>query len=133
MDKKYKILVKGIVKCNDKYLIVEKWVDDNIVEPYQWGFCDGELEYGDSPDRAVLQLITEQTNVHAFIGKILYTWTFIVGEVCNLGIAYLCYTESDEVFLNEDLHDFRWVTRDEFADYINNERVLADIEKAELE
>lgn len=133
MDKKYKILVKGIVKCNDKYLIVEKWVDDNIVEPYQWGFCDGELEYGDSPDKAVLQLITEQTNVHAFIGKILYTWTFIVGEVCNLGIAYLCYTESDEVFLNEDLQDFRWVTRDEFADYINNERVLADIEKAELE
>lgn len=133
MDKKYKILVKGIVKCNDKYLIVEKWVDDNIVEPYQWGFCDGELEHGDSPDKAVLQLITEQTNVHAFIGKILYTWTFIVGEVCNLGIAYLCYTESDEVFLNEDLQDFRWVTRDEFADYINNERVLADIEKAELE
>ncbi len=29
MDK-FRILVKGIVQCNGKYLVVEKWYDDRI-------------------------------------------------------------------------------------------------------
>ena len=33
---KYRILVKGIVQRDNKYLAVEKWYDDNIMEPYQW-------------------------------------------------------------------------------------------------
>lgn len=129
---KYKILVKGIVECNEKYLIVERWFDDNIVDPYQWGFCDGEVEYGESPDKAVLQVVTEQTGINAVIGKIMYTWSFMVGDLCNLGIAYLCLTENDEIILSEDLRDYRWVTSDEFHDYIQNERVLRDIEEAGL-
>lgn len=38
---KYRILVKGIVQKGNRYLTVEKWYDDNIVEPYQWEFIDG--------------------------------------------------------------------------------------------
>lgn len=30
---KYRILVKGIVQRDNKYLAVEKWYDDNIMEP----------------------------------------------------------------------------------------------------
>ena len=43
---KYRILVKGIVQRDNKYLAVEKWYDDNIMEPYQWEFIDGEAEWG---------------------------------------------------------------------------------------
>ena len=43
----YRILVKGIVKKDDRYLIVEKWYDDNIMDPYQWEFLDGEAEFGE--------------------------------------------------------------------------------------
>ena len=50
---KYRILVKGIVQRDNKYLAVEKWYDDNIMEPYQWEFIDGEAEFGESPDKAV--------------------------------------------------------------------------------
>ena len=32
---KYRILVKGIVKKDNKFLIVERWYDDNIAAPYQ--------------------------------------------------------------------------------------------------
>ena len=49
---KYRILVKGIVQKGNRYLTVEKWYDDNIVEPYQWEFIDGEAEFGESPDKA---------------------------------------------------------------------------------
>ena len=33
--KKYGIKIKSIVKCNDKFLIVERWYDDRIEEFYQ--------------------------------------------------------------------------------------------------
>lgn len=130
----YRILVKGIVKRDDKYLIVEKWYDDNIIDPYQWEFLDGEAEFGESPDAAVIRLIQEQTGLTAEVDRILYTWTFMVGSVCNLGLAYLCYTDMDEdsVLLSEDLNNSRWITADEFEEYITNKRMLQDLQQAEL-
>ena len=130
----YRILVKGIVKRDDKYLIIEKWYDDNIMDPYQWEFLDGEAEFGESPDVAVIRMIQEQTGLTAEVDRILYTWTFMVGSVCSLGLTYLCYTdmEEDDVQLSEDLHDCRWVSADEFGEFIYNQRMLEYIEKAEL-
>ena len=131
---RYRILVKGIVQKDDKFLAVEKWYDDNIMDPYQWEFLDGEAEFGESPDVAVIRMIQEQTGLTAEVDRILYTWTFMVGSVCNLGLTYLCYTdmEEDDVQLSEDLHDCRWVSADEFGEFISNQRMLEDIEKAEL-
>ncbi len=130
----YRILVKGIVKHDDQYLVVEKWYDDNIIQPYQWEFLDGEAEFGESPDAAVIRLIQEHTGLTAEIDRILYTWTFMVGSVCSLGLAYLCLTEMDEgsVQLSEDLNDCRWITSEEFEEYISNQRMLQDLEQAEL-
>ena len=131
---KYRILVKGIVQRDNKYLAVEKWYDDNIMDPYQWEFLDGEAEFGESPDVAVIRMIQEQTGLTAEVDRILYTWTFMVGSVCSLGLTYLCYTdmEEEDVQLSEDLHDCRWVSADEFGEFISNQRMLEDIEKAEL-
>lgn len=131
MDK-YKILVKGIVQYNDKYLIVERWFDDRIMNPYQWGFVDGNIEFGESPDKAVIRLINENTGLNAEISKVLYTWSFMVGEVCNIGISYLCLCSIDEILLSEELHGYKWVSKEEFKDYIDNKDILEDIEKAEL-
>ena len=130
----YRILVKGIVEKDGKYLLVEKWYDDNIVDPYQWEFLDGEAEFGESPDAAVVRLVQETTRLTAEVDRILYTWTFMLGSVCCLGLAYLCYTEMDEsdVRLSEELNDSRWVTADELPEYITNQRMLADLQKAEL-
>lgn len=131
---KYRILVKGIVQRGNKFLIVEKWYDDNIVEPYQWEFIDGETEFGESPDAAVIRIIQEQTGLTAVVGGVLYTWTVMIGTECNLGLTYLCLTEQDEddVILSEELHDAKWIEGIEFEEYIHNKRMLDDLEKAEL-
>jgi 8-oxo-dGTP pyrophosphatase MutT (NUDIX family) len=128
---KYKILVKGIVKQEDKYLVVRKWYDDRIAEPYQWQFIDGVIEFGEKPDSAVLRIIQEQTGISATIDKILYTWSFITGEVCNVGISYLCLTPFDSVILSEELDDYCWIQREEFESYIPG-KILEDIERAEI-
>lgn len=131
---RYRILVKGIVQREDKFLAVEKWYDDNIVDPYQWEFVDGEAEFGESPDAAVVRVIQEQTGLITVADRILYTWTFMIGSECNLGLAYLCLTEMDEdgVQLSEDLHDAKWIASDEFDEVINNKRMLADLQQADV-
>ena len=95
-----------------------------ITDAYQWEFVDGETEFGESPDAAVLRIVQEQTGlITAVVDRILYTWTFtVIGSECNLGIAYLCLTEMEEdaVQLSEDLHDAQWITSAEFDDLINN-------------
>lgn len=123
------VMIKGVVRYEDKYLLVQRWYDDRIADPYQWEFIDGSLEYGEKPDRAVLRLVKEQTGLDAVIQKILYTWSYMVGEVHHIGIAYECMALGDEVILSEELHDSCFVMGDELKDYITNERLLEDIEK----
>ncbi|HEX3078393.1 MAG TPA: NUDIX domain-containing protein [Lachnospiraceae bacterium] len=130
---KYRILVKGIVKNVNNYLIVEKWYDDRIQNPYQWEFVDGKINFGESPDKAVVRLIHENTGLNVQIDRILYTWSFMVGEVCNIGISYLCLTGMEDVILSEELHDYKWIRKEDFHKYIENNAMLEDIEKAEIE
>lgn len=129
MDK-YRILVKGVVKYEDKYLTVCRWYDDNVSDPYQWGFIDGAIEFGEKPDRAVLRVIAEQTGQSATIERILYTWSFMTGDVFNIGISYLCRVPFDEIVLSEDLVDSRWLLKEELEGTIDS-RVLDDLDAAE--
>ncbi|MDE6851502.1 MAG: NUDIX hydrolase [Lachnospiraceae bacterium] len=131
---RYRILVKGIVKRDDRYLIVEKWYDDNIIEPYQWEFVDGEAEFGESPDAAVVRIVQEQTGLITVVDHVLYTWTFMIGSECNLGLAYLCLTdmEEDGVQLSEDLRDAKWILPSDFDEWINNSKMLEDLENTEI-
>ena len=131
---RYRILVKGIVQRENRYLMLEKWYDDNIANPYQWEFIDGTAEFGESPDAAVMRIIQEQTGLTGVLERILYTWTFMIGSECNLGLAYLCQTDMDEdsVVLTDDSKSFKWIEADEFSEYIQNKRMLDDLERAEL-
>ena len=126
-----KLLVKGIVRSNNKFLIVAKWYDDCIANPYQWQFIDGSVGHGESPDAAVIRLIQEQTGITSEINRIIYTWSFMVGDTHKVGIAYDCIAEQDTIILSEDLNDAKWITREEFEQYIDNDRVLQDFLKAE--
>jgi len=129
---KFRVVVKGVVQYENKYLAVCKWYDDRVLEPYEWGFIDGAIDFGEEPDKAVLRIIYEQTGLSTVIDRILYTWTYMTGEVFNIGISYLCRVTFDEVILSEDLKDNKWITKDEMSNYLNK-KVLNDIEKADLE
>ena len=39
------VRVKGIIKRDDKYLLVKRWVDDRIPEPFVWEFVYTELNH----------------------------------------------------------------------------------------
>ena len=54
----------------------------------------------------------------------------MIGNECNLGLAYLCLTDMDED--SEELHEAKWIEAEEFSEYINNKRMLEDLEAAEI-
>ncbi len=123
---KLRLLVKGIVKDKDKYLVVEKWYDDNFIDPCKWEFIDGELLLGESPEAAVQRILFEKTGMTCDVTRILYTWSFGRGDAWNIGISFLCSTSSPEVVLSEDLNGYKWIDLDEFHMYIGNKAVLGD-------
>ncbi len=127
-----KIMVKGIIQYNDRYLLIEKWYDDRIGDPSQWEFIDGRLEYGEDPEKGVLRQIEEKTGLQAEVFRPLYTWSYMVGEIWNIGIAFHCIATNDEVVLSEDLNNYKWVTSDQFSQFITNKNMLRDVEKTDL-
>ena len=124
-----KIVVKGIIRRGDKYLLIKKWYDDRINEPYQWEFVDGYVDIGDSPDDAVNQIVSDKTYLLVQNKKILYTWSYQVGETGYVGLAYLCEADSDIVILSEEIQEYRWVKLEEFPDYITNHAILRDVQR----
>ena len=126
------IRVKGIIRQNDKYLVLKRWVDDRIVEPYVWEFVDCELEKGENPEQAVLRGIHEAAGVDGEIVRPLYTWSQMIGDIQCVGIAYLCKFSLDEgsLMLSEEYSGFEWITEEELPVYIDNPNVLKDIKKA---
>lgn len=126
------IRVKGIIKQGDKYLVLKRWVDDRIVEPYVWEFVDCELEKGESPEQAALRAIHEAVGVDGEIERPLYTWSQMIGDIQCVGITYLCRLSLDEgsLVLSEEYSGFEWITEEELPVYIDNPNVLKDIKNA---
>lgn len=128
------VRVRGIVKKDDKYLLIKHWVDDRIPDPYLWEFVEGEVNFGEAPKDAVLRWMDELLNVSGSIEKVLYTWSKVTGDSQCIGIAFLCSLEGDEanITLAEDYGELKWVTRDEFEEFISNQYVLDDLIGVEL-
>lgn len=123
--------VKGIIKKDDKYLLIKRWVDDRIPDPFVWEFIDAEVNHGEAPDDTVLRAINELLSVSGKIEKIEYTWSSMLGDTHCVGIAYICsIAEADEanIVLPEEFGEWIWVTREEIPHYIENQYVLKDLE-----
>jgi len=128
----HRITVKCVVNYGSDYLLLKKWYDDRIDEPFQWEFPDGEVELGESPERAAERIVTEATGLTAEAARPLYTWQYMLGDVSNIGICYLLYAHDIETVINEEYAEAIWVDRFSFTDYIQNKNMLADIERANL-
>ena len=125
--------VKGIIKQDDKYLLIKRWVDDRIPDPFLWEFVDAEVNYGEAPDEAVIRATEEILSVEGRIERIVYTWSNMIGDSQCVGIAYICSLEDDSsIILGEEYGEWEWVERDQFPEYIENKYVLNDLEGLEL-
>lgn len=123
--------VKGIIKKDDRYLLIKRWVDDRIPDPFVWEFIDAEVNHGEAPDDTVKRAIRELLSIEGNIEKIEYTWSNMLGDTHCVGIAYICSIPEEEeanIILPEEYGEWEWVKREDFPYYIENQYVLEDLE-----
>ena len=125
-------MVKCVVNYGSDYLLLKKWYDDRIDDPFQWEFAEGEVEFGESPERAAERIVAETSGLTAEAAKPLYTWQYMVGDVSNIGICYLLYAHDMNTVISEEYTEAAWIDRFGFADYIQNKKLLNDIERSDL-
>ncbi|MCH5256398.1 MAG: NUDIX hydrolase [Lachnospiraceae bacterium] len=124
------VRVKGIVKKDNKYLVIKRWVDDRIPDPFVWEFIDTEVNHGEAPDDAMLRAIHEILSIDGKIEKIEYTWSNMLADTHCIGIAYICSIEAEEehnIVLPEEFGEYQWVTRAQIDEYVENQFVLQDL------
>lgn len=127
------VRVKGIVKRGDEYLILKRWYDDRIPDPFMWEFIDGPVAFGEDPINAQNRIIGECLGVPSTVVRPAYTWSNNIGDTQIIGIAYICQVaDEDEFVLAEDFGGYEWIKREQFDDYIENMYVLQDIKDVEL-
>lgn len=127
---KYGIKVKGILKCEDEFLIVKRWYDDRIEDPYQWEFLDADMADGETPEAACLRTVQESTGIYANIASMAYSWVYKLGDNRYLGLAFICQVPDELVFLSEDLYDYKWVKAQQLPEFIKNRSMLQDMKQA---
>lgn len=127
--------VKGIIKKDGKYLLIKRWVDDRIPDPFLWEFIDAEVNFGEPPDEAVLRAVSDVLSVEGRIERIVYTWSNMIGDSQCVGIAYLCTIDpldEDNFVLPEEYGEWEWVEKDKIPYFIENRYVLKDLEGVAL-
>ncbi len=124
------VRVKGIIQKGDKYLVLKKWVDDRIPEPYVWEFVDTIVGHGETPDEAMLRAVREILSVDGVLDRVAYTWSIMLSDTQCIGIAYVCSIPEDEetgIMLDEEYEEMMWITKEQFPEFIDNQFVLNDI------
>ena len=92
------------------------------------------MNFGEAPKDAVMRWMDELLGVSGSIEKVLYTWSKVTGDSQCFGIAFLCSMDGDDsaITLAEEYGEWKWVTREEFEEFISNQYVLDDLIGVEL-
>ena len=121
-----------IVNGEGKYLFVRKSSNEDI-NPNTYEFPGGRIEFGESPEEALVREIKEEIGLDINIITAFNTWTFTKGVDFQLvGVDFLCTVKGGEEKLSEEHESVKWMGLEEIE---NNKElpswILKTIAKAE--
>jgi len=122
-------VVTGIVKNEDKLLILKKSPDDYNY-PNKWSFCSGFVKEFEPAEETVLREIKEETGLDAEIvegPKIIEALDEEKQKRWVIAL-FLCKTNSKDVKLCHENVDFKWVTKEETKNYDGVPAFMKDLE-----
>ncbi len=99
--------------------------------PGVWDYPSGRLHQFEDPVAGVKREIKEETGLDVEVVKPLRTLRFYRGEEKEendlVFIAYWCVAESDEVVLNDEADEYKWVAPDTALKMVEHEGIRKDI------
>ena len=115
---RFHITVKGIVVLNNQILLMKRIRPSSDGLGY-WELPGGGLEYGETPNQALIRELQEETGLDIIIIKPAYTFTKIRKDYQTVGIGYLCIPKNDHVRLSHEHSDYRFVSIQEAKELLN--------------
>ena len=120
------IVVTGILKDNDKLLIVKRNSNDDLY-PGAWEFPGGHVEAGETLKEALKRELKEEIGFEGTINPIITHYTDEVkNNIHDIEIDFIGNVDSDiNVKLSSEHEDYKWVTKDSelLDDYIKEKLV----------
>lgn len=120
MEKQQKIGVSGFIFNENKLLIVRRPSTENFLPNY-YEMPGGHVEFGESPEGALIREIQEEVNLEIEPLYPFNTFSYISnkGNKHTIDIQYIVrvISEISELKLNKEHDDFIWITQDEIKNF----------------
>lgn len=117
---RFHITVKGIVVLDNKILLLKR-VKPSTDGLGFWELPGGGLEYGETPNQALIRELKEETGLDIVIIKPAYTFTKISEDYQTVGIGFLCIPKNDHVRLSDEHTDYCFVTIEKAKELLDKE------------
>ena len=117
---RFHITVKGIVVLDNKILLLKR-VKPSTDGLGFWELPGGGLEYGETPNQALIRELKEDTGLDIVIIKPAYTFTKIREDYQTVGIGFLCIPKNDHVRLSDEHTDYCFVTIEKAKELLDKE------------
>jgi len=114
--KKLHPAVKAIIQKGEKFLVIKQGFSDNVI----WDLPGGKVDFGENPYYTLKREVMEEIHLSIEIIKPVGLFWFFRHDgdqvVCT---TFLCKAEDNEIDLtknpaDENITEYRWVTKDEF-------------------
>jgi 8-oxo-dGTP diphosphatase len=112
-------LVKALVRCNGRYLLLKKAEDKFFPENVgKWECSGGLVEKGETSRKAIMREVTRETGLEFRIVKQLPTLTMKDKKYYSHCDVYLIEASSPDVKLNKEEHsDYRWMRSEDVKNW----------------
>ncbi len=117
---RFHITVKGIVVLDNKILLLKR-VKPSTDGLGFWELPGGGLEYGETPNQALIRELKEETGLDIVIIKPAYTFTKIREDYQTVGIGFLCIPKNDHVRLSDEHTEYCFVTIEKAKELLDKE------------
>jgi len=115
-----KLIQKGIIKKDDKFLILLRSSKAEFLPEY-WDFPGGKLEKGEDPHEGIEREILEETGLIVKAGKIIGIYEFTLKDIPHRFTLYDTTFQSKDITLSDEHTDYKWVTKEEILKISNRE------------
>ena len=96
----FQVFAVAVIINEDKQILLVKSTYQRV---HSWGLPGGSLDYGESPEDAVVREILEETGLNIEIKRFLLVKTWLPDRV---GLYYLCNIKNGEFHPSDEVSEF---------------------------